>query len=98
MAQVTVGTTAVEAAPRNGRRQGITFYNKSTGGQVIDLSKNGTAGLTTGNSEYSLAVGAGLSFLLAFDGADIQGEWGAVASAAGGTLVVGETGEHGQVS
>lgn len=91
MAQITVGTTPIQAAPRNAARLGITFYNKSAGGQVIDLTKYGPAGLTTGNSEYSLGVGAGLTFLLAFDGPEIRGEWGAIASAAGGVLVVGET-------
>jgi hypothetical protein len=91
MSQITVGTTAVQAAPRNAKRLGITLYNKSTGGQVIDLSKYGPSGLTTGNSEYSIAVGSGLTFLLAFDGPEIRGEWGAISSAAGGTLVVGET-------
>lgn len=94
MVQVPVGTTAVQAAPASAHRMGITFYNKSTGGQVIDISKQGPAGLTTGNSEYSLAVGAGLSFLLAFDGPDIRNEWGAIASAAGGVLVVGETADY----
>ncbi len=91
MVQITVGTTAVQAAPRNSKRLGITLYNKSAGGQVIDITKYGTQGLTTGNSEYSLGVGAGLTFLVAFDGPEIRGEWGAIASAAGGVLVVGET-------
>lgn len=91
MAQIAVGTAAVQAAPRNSKRMGITFYNKSAGGQVIDITKYGPAGLTTTNSEYSLAVGAGLSFLLAFDGPEIRGEWGAISSAAGGVLVVGES-------
>lgn len=91
MVQVPVGTTPVTAAPRNAKRKGIVFYNKSTGGQVIDLTKYGPSGLTTGNSEYSLAVGAGVVFLLDFDGPEITGEWGAIASGAGGVLTVGET-------
>lgn len=93
MAQVTVGTTAVSVAPRNSKRMGITLYNKSSGGQVIDISKYGPHGLTTINSEYSLSVGSGLTFLLAFDGPEIRGEWGAIASGAGGVIVVGETAE-----
>ncbi len=91
MSQVTVGTTPVVAAGRNARRQGIAFYNKSTGGQVIDLSLQGAAGLTTTNSAYVLGPNVGIVFLLAFDGPDMQGEWGAISSLAGGVLVVGET-------
>lgn len=94
MVQIPVGVAAVQAAPMNARRLGITFYNKSAAGQVIDLTHNGPAGLTVANSEYSLAVGAGVVFLLAFDGPDIRNEWGAIASAAGGVLVVGETAER----
>lgn len=97
MVQIAVGTTSAQAAPRNSKRLGITFYNKSTGGQVIDLSKYGPSGLTTGNSEYSLGVGAGLTFLLAFDGPEIRGEWGAISSAAGGVIVVGETAQLSEV-
>lgn len=91
MAQITVGTAPVQVAPRSSKRLGISFYNKSAGGQVIDLSKEGPDGLTTGNSEYSLNVGSAISFILDFDGVEIRGQWGAIASAVGAVLVVGET-------
>lgn len=94
MVQYAVTTTPTEVAGRDAGRLGITFFNNSTGGQAIHLSKHGSAGLTITNSEYILPQGTGLTFLRAFDGRDITGNWGAVATAAGGVLVVGETAER----
>jgi hypothetical protein len=76
---------------------GISFYNKSTGGQVIDLTLQGPSGLTTTNSAYVLGPNVGLVFMLEFDGPDICGEWGAISSAAGGVLVIGETAQRDRV-
>jgi hypothetical protein len=73
---------------------GITFYNASTGGEIISLGKFGPAGLAAANREYVLNPSTGYSFLLAFDGADIQGEWGAYGSADTAILVVGETADR----
>ena len=94
MVQVGVGTTPVVAAGRNARRKTIVLYNASVGGQIISLGMHGRAGLAAANREYVLTPSTGLAFLLEFDGPDIQGEWGAYASLAGGVLVVGETGER----
>lgn len=94
MVQLTVTIVPVKAAPRNAKRKGITFYNASTGGEIISLGKNGQAGLAAANREYVLNSATGLSFLLDFDGPDIQGEWGAYGSADTAILVVGETSER----
>lgn len=95
MGLVTVGTTPAQAAPRNAARKTISMTNRSTGGQVIYLAKGQPSGLAIANAEYVLAVGESLHFLLLFDGPDIQDEWGAIASAAGATLYIGETSERG---
>jgi hypothetical protein len=97
MVQITATIAPVTAATRNAKRMGITFYNASTGGETISLGKNGAAGLAAGNREYVLNPSTGLSFLIAFDGPDIQGEWGAYGSADTAILVVGETAERGGV-
>lgn len=91
MVQVAVTILPVLAAGRNARRLSITFYNASLLGEIISLGKNGAAGLGAANREYVLNPSTGLSFMLDFDGADIQGEWGAYASANTAILVVGET-------
>lgn len=96
MVQVAVTIAPVVAAPRNAKRLGITVYNASTGGETISLSKHGAAGLAAGNREYVLPAGSGLAFMLAFDGADILGEWGAYGSADTALLVIGETAERGR--
>ncbi len=94
MVQITVTIAPVVAAPRNAKRKSLTFYNGSTGGEIISLGKNGAAGLAAANREYVLPAGSGLAFLLAFDGADILGEWGAYGSADTAILIVGETAER----
>lgn len=94
MVQMTVTIAPVVAATRNAKRKSVTFYNASTGGEIISLAKNGAAGLAAGNREYVLNPSTGLSFMLAFDGTDIQGEWGAYASADTALLVVGEAAER----
>ncbi len=94
MVQIAVTIAPVQAAPRNARRMGITFYNASTLGETISLGKHGPAGLAAGNREYVLNQATGLVFLIAFDGPDICGEWGAYASADTAILVVGETAER----
>lgn len=97
MVQMTVTILPVKAAPRNAKRMSITFYNASTGGEIISLGKNGRAGLAAANREYVLNPSTGLSFMLEFDGADIQNEWGAYGSADTAILVVGETAEREKV-
>lgn len=97
MVQITATILPVVAATRNAKRKGLTFYNASTGGEIISLGKNGAAGLAAGNREYVLNPSTGLSFMLAFDGADIQGEWGAYGSADTAILVVGETADREEV-
>jgi hypothetical protein len=94
MVQITATIAPVVAATRNSKRMGITFFNASTGGEIISISKFGPQGLAAGNREYVLNPASGLSFLLAFDGPDIQNEWGAYGSADTAILVVGETAER----
>lgn len=94
MVQVPVTVIPVVAAVRNARRKTIVLYNASVGGQIISIGKDGAAGLAALNREYVLNPATGLAFILEFDGPDIQGEWGAYSSAAGGVLVVGETSER----
>jgi hypothetical protein len=97
MVQVSVTIVPVMAANRDARRKSITFYNASTLGEIISLSKHGAKGLAAANREYVLNPSTGLSFMLAFDGADIQGEWGAYGSADTAILVVGETADREEV-
>lgn len=94
MVQITATIQPVVAATRNAKRKSVTFYNASTAGEVISLGKNGAAGLAAANREYVLNPATGLSFMLAFDGPDIQGEWGAYGSADTAILVVGETADR----
>lgn len=91
MVQVAVTVAPVVVAPRNARRQTITFFNSSLLGEIIMLSKYGPFGLALANTEYVLQPGVQISFMYAFDGADIQGEWGGFATAATATVIVGET-------
>lgn len=88
--QVTIATTPTLVIGRNSRRLSVTFFNASLLGEVISLTKNGVAGLAENNREYVLQPNQGIGFMLDFDGADIQGEWGAYADAATALLVVGE--------
>lgn len=97
MVQIGVPVAPVTVASRNPKRKSIVFYNASTLGEIISLGKNGAAGLAAANREYVLNPASGLSFLLAFDGPDIQGEWGAYATAATAILVIGETTDFGGV-
>jgi hypothetical protein len=90
MVQITVTIAPVVVATRNAKRKSITFFNASTAGETISLGKYGAAGLAAANREYVLNPSSGLSFMLDFDGADLQGEWGAYASADTAILVVGE--------
>ena len=94
---MTVTIAPVIAATRNTKRMGVTFYNASTGGEIISMSKNGAAGLAATNREYVLNPGTGLSFLMSLDGPDICGEWGAYGSADTAILVIGETAERAEV-
>ncbi len=95
MVQIAVTVAPVQAAPANAKRLSITFYNASLLGEVISLSKHGPGGLGALNREYVLPAGAGLAFILTFDGPDIKNEWGAYGSAATALLVVGETAYRG---
>ena len=89
MVQVVVGVAPIVVSPRDSRVVSITFFNDSPAGQVISLSKQGAIGLTALSREYTLLPGAGLAFMLDYEGSDIQGEWGAYSTAAGGILVIG---------
>lgn len=89
MVQVAVGVAPVVVSGRDSKILTITFYNASPAGQGIFLTKYGAAGLAAANAEYFLLPGVMMSFLLEFEGQDIQGEWGALATAAGGLLQVG---------
>ncbi len=91
MVSIAVGVAPIMVAPRNAKRLSIVLYNASLGGQIISISKQGALGLNPLDIEYVLNPAVGLSFMLDFDGEDIQGEWGGYSSAAGGILVVGET-------
>lgn len=94
MVQIAVTVAPVQVATRNAKRMGITFFNASLLGEIIHISKQGPVGLAAANREYVLTPATGLSFLYAFDGPDIQNEWGAYASAATAILVVGETAQR----
>jgi len=89
MVQVIVGVAPIVISPRDSRVVSITFFNDSAGGQVISMTKYGAVGLSPLSREYTLLPGMGIAFSLEFDGNDIQGEWGAYSTAAGGILVVG---------
>lgn len=91
MTSETVGTTSVSVVNYNSGRQTVTFTNRSTAGQIIYLDNVRPEGLTTANAGYILSPGSSISFLLEFDGPDIQGPWSAIADAAGGLLYWKET-------
>ena len=97
MVQVSVTIAPVVAAARDARRKTVVFFNASTAGEIINLSKHGRAGLAASNREYVLNPSTGLAFILDFDGPDIHGEWGAYASADTAILVVGETADREEV-
>ncbi len=96
MVQIVVGVANTQIATRNARRLSITFYNASLLGETISMTKNGVQGLSALSREYVLQPNQGLAFDLTTDGADIQGEWGAYATAATAIIVVGETAARGR--
>lgn len=91
MVQIVVGVINTLIATRNARRLSITFYNASLLGETISLTKEGVIGLTAASREYVLQPNQGIAFDMDTDGADIQGEWGAYATAATAIMIVGET-------
>ena len=91
MASVVVGVAPVEVVDRNAGRQTIVFNNRSNAGQVITLDFGDPYGLTILNGGYVLAPGAQISFLLLWDGADIQDKWSAVSDVADALLYWRET-------
>jgi hypothetical protein len=93
----TVNIAPADVVPDNAARQTISFTNRSAAGQVIYLTKGTSNGLSTSNAEYVLSVGESLHFILAFDGSDICDTWGAMATADGAIMYVGESSKRPEV-
>lgn len=93
MAQVTVGTTSVQAVDFNSGRKTIVFYNNSAGTQKIFLDNTEPGGLTATNAGIVLEPGNGVGWSVFFDGNDIKLPWSAIADGAGAILVIKETNE-----
>ncbi len=94
MGQVAVGTTAVNVLPRNVGRVSVTIRNISTGGQIIYFVLQDLRGLSIASADYALLPNEEKTFLEYFDGQDMKNPIAAIASAAGGVLLVGETNEY----
>ena len=94
MTSLTVGAAAVDVIDFDTGRKTISFFNSSTGGQTIYLSKTKAAGLVILNSDYPLPPNSGLDFDITTDGEDIRGPWAAIGSAAGGNLYYSSTSER----
>ena len=94
MAQIIIGVAPVDIRPRNAGRKTITLRNISTGGQIIYFWLQSAQGLAIANADYALAINEEKSFIEYFDGKDIKNPIAAIASAAGGLLLYGETMEY----
>lgn len=94
MGQVAVGTTPVDMLPRNAGRKSVTIRNISTGGQVIYFSLQDSRGLAAASADYALTPNEEKTFLEFFDGQDMKNPIAAIASAAGGNILVGETNDY----
>lgn len=94
MVSVTVGLTPVLILNRNSGRMSVTIRNVSTGGQNIRFWLQDEKGLTLGNADYALLPNEEKTFMNFFDGRDMKNPISAIADAAGGTLLVGETSEY----
>jgi hypothetical protein len=91
MPSLAVGLTPVHFLGSNTGRQTMTVRNASTGTQKIYFWAHGPDGLTTGNADYVLNLSEEKSFVLFFDGRDVQQDWSAVADVAGGQIYFAET-------
>ncbi len=91
MPSLTIGVAPGAVVLQNAARRTITFINRSAAGQVITLDNVDPLGLTTTNGGYVIGPGAPISFLLDWDGPDIQGPWSAVSDVAGALLFWKET-------
>lgn len=94
MAQIVIGTAPVDIRPRNAGRKTITLRNISVAGQIIYFSLQNAQGLAANNADYALTVNEEKTFIEFFDGKDIKNPIAAIASAAGGLLLYGETNEY----
>lgn len=94
MGQVAVGLAAVQVVNRNAGRKSVTLRNVSVGGQNIRFWLQDEKGLTLGNSDYALMPNEEKTFMFYFDGQDMKNPIAAIADAAGGILLVGETSEY----
>lgn len=91
MPSITVGATTLDIVDYDAARKTMSFFNASTGGQILYVTKAKQGGIVAGNSEYPIPPNSGLDFDIFNDGLDIQGAWCAVASAAGGILYYAST-------
>jgi hypothetical protein len=94
MATIAVGTAALQILNRNAGRKSVTIRNVSTGGQNIRFWLQDEKGLTLTNADYALMPNEEKTFLQYFDGNDMKNPIAAIADAAGGSLLVGETSEY----
>lgn len=94
MGTITVGVAGVLVVNRNAGRKSITLRNVSTGGQNIRFWLQDEKGLVLTNADYALMPNEEKTFLEYFDGHDMKNPIAAIADAAGGTLLVGETSEY----
>ncbi len=91
MPSVVVGVVPVQVVDWNAGRRTIYFTNRSLAGQIITLDIGDNTGLTILNGGYVIPPGAAISFLLDWDGPDIQGKWSAVSDVAAALLYYKET-------
>ncbi len=94
MAQIIIGVAPVDVRPRNAGRKTITMRNISAGGQIIYFWLQSAQGLVIGNADYALTPNEEKTFIEFFDGKDVKNAIAAIASAAAGTLLYGETNEY----
>ena len=94
MGQVAVGVAAVQVLNRNAGRKSVTLRNVSAGGQNIRFWLQDEKGLILTNADYALLPNEEKTFLEYFDGKDMKNPIAAVADAAGGIILVGETSEY----
>jgi len=94
MGTVAVGVAGVAVLNRNAGRKSVTLRNVSTGGQSIRFWLQDEKGLTLANADYALMPNEEKTFLEFFDGKDMKNPIAAIADAAAGSLLVGETSEY----
>ena len=94
MGQVAVGLVAVPVLNRNAGRKSVTLRNVSAGGQNIRFWLQDEKGLILINADYALMPNEEKTFMHYFDGNDMKNPIAAIADAAGGILLIGETSEY----